>query len=156
LEKEEKSENRKLPGFDFGFVTSFVKSNLNTCWCNEYIYKQTVDYKNFAVICTLESYLKADEILKLKLGGLYNHFLENELNLEDMNTIVEVELPKNLKFLETENSKSPMLAGLENLKIDLIKKVFETKNSDFLPEYRDYFSENEVNHLINQNLKYSI
>lgn len=68
--------------------------------------------------------------------------------MDETNTKIEVELPNNLKFLETENSKSPILGGIENLKIELIKKVFETNYPEFLPYHRRYFTEEEVNNLV--------
>ena len=46
LVKKEKIENRKILGYDFGFVIGFIQGYLNKHWFNEYIIKRTDLYRD--------------------------------------------------------------------------------------------------------------
>ena len=69
-------ENKKyqsgvfLPKWDYGFVCGFIQGALNTHWYNEYIAKRTDDYKVFATLKVLTSYLNFDKVLEVNLDNL--------------------------------------------------------------------------------------
>ncbi len=150
LTKEEKTEDRKKSGYDYGYVCGFIKGNLNTLWYNEYIKKQSTIYKMLAAITVLESYLKFDDLLKIRLSNLFTEYYKREVNLDNLPTAIEIELPFQLSFLDTDNSYNPILATLENIKIQMIKNVFDEDVPDFLPGIKKYFSTEEIDRILNQ------
>ncbi len=153
LKQEEKKKKRKQAGFDFGYICGFLAGNLNSHWYSEYIRKQRNDYKMYAAIVALDSFLKFDDLLKIKLTDLYKEHYQNGVNLDNINTDIILQMPTKLDFLEPEQPKNAILATLENIRIQMIKKVFEEKIPDFLIDTSQYFSKEDIDKIINQEQK---
>jgi hypothetical protein len=64
------------------FFLDAVSSNLTMHWSQEYIYKQTNDYKDLCFLKTLSQYLKIDPAAIKKVEILYNHIINKEINRE--------------------------------------------------------------------------
>ncbi len=151
LNKAEKIECRKSIGYDYGFICGFIQGNLNAAWYSEYIYKQTNQYKLFTVINTIDSFFKFDDLLRIRLSNLYTEHYKTQLNLENIDAKIDIDLPKNLDFLDIENSGNPILVALENIKIEMIKKMFCDKTPDFLTTVSTYFTHEDIAAIIKQN-----
>lgn len=149
LTREEKAKKRKIPGYDYGFICGYIQGNLNTTWYNEYIRKQSNTSKMFSAIVALESYLKFDELLKIRLTTLFTEHYKKEINLENVNTSIQIDLAPKLDFLEVENSPNPILVTLENIKLQMIKDTFEEKTPEFLDDVEDSFSMEEIDKILN-------
>lgn len=144
LGKEEKREKRKKEGFDYGFICGFIIGNLNVQWYNEYIYKQSNQYKMFEVIAVLEFYFKFDDLKKIQLKKIYQDRYASEVNIDCPNLEIAVSLPENLEFLETENVSNPILATLENLKIEMISSNMKKEVPEYLETVYAYISEDDA------------
>jgi len=148
LQKEEKYEKRAKSGFDYGYVCGHLQGSLNTLWFHEYIYKQTNDFKIFSVINALDSYLKVDELLKIKMQTLYTSHYNNQINIEGADTKIQINLPEKVQFLEVENAENQVLVALENIKVGLIEQHFSTEIPDFLFSVHKHFSNAEISEII--------
>jgi hypothetical protein len=148
LRKEEKANKRMTKGFDYGYFCGFIQGNLNAIWYYEYIYKQSNNYKLFAAVNTLDSFLKMDDLLKIRLSSLYSEYYKSQINLGNVNCKIAIDLPKNLDFLEIENLDNQILIALENIKIDIIKKMYDAEAPDFLTSVEVFFSKSEVDEII--------
>ena len=148
VEKKSASGKRKAPGFDYGFVCGYVEGNLNAVWYNEYIYKQSNNYKVLAAITTLDDFLRADDLVKIRLSSVYSEYYKSQMNVEDADVSIKVDLPVRLGFLDVENSDNHVLAALENIKIDLVNKNFIKKIPDFLDTATAHFTSDEIGKLL--------
>lgn len=144
LEQEEKLEKRKIEGYDYGFICGFIIGSLNVKWNYEYIYKQSNQYKMFEVLVILSSYLKFDDLKKIQLKSLYEEHYASEINIDNPNTEIPILIPKDIDFLEMENEPNPILATLENLKLEMISNNNRKKSVHYLKSVYEYLSEEEV------------
>ena len=144
INREDKFEKRKFTGFDYEYICNYIQGYLNASWHNEYIHKQTNNYKLFAAVNALDSFLKFDELLKIRLSRLYSDYYQSQINLEGIDSKIKMDLPENLNFLDIENSDNQILVALENIKVDLIKKNFYEEIPDFLTSVTENFTRQEI------------
>ncbi len=148
LDKQDKIQNRKIQGYDYGYFCGFIQGNLNVLWYNEYIYKQTNNYKILAAITTLDSFLKNNDLLKIRLSNLYSEYYKSEVNIEDLDCNIGMEIPKNLEFINMNNEESQILVAIENIRIDIINKMCNEEIPDFLDNITDLFSKEDVDEIL--------
>jgi hypothetical protein len=151
LRNEGRAKKRIAQGFDYGYFCGFIQGNLNAVWYNEYIYKQTNNYKVYAALSTLDGFLKTDKLLSTRLSSLYSEYYKSQINIENADQKIVIDLPKSIDFIDIENAHSQILVALENVKIDIIKKMYDKKIPDFLTRIEESFSEEEVHELLELN-----
>lgn len=63
-----------------GVILDTVALTLNTRWSQEFLYKQTHEYKELCFLTTLSQFLKVDAAALKKIEALYRHKLTKEIN----------------------------------------------------------------------------
>lgn len=148
LMHEEKTLQRMTPGYDYGYFCGFLQGNLNTAWHSEYIYKQTNSFKIFAAVSTLDSFLKIDDLLKIRLSDLYLEHYKSQINLEGIDHRIVIDVPKSIDFLDIKTSEDQILVALQSIKIELLKKMFDQEIPDFLTSVEEFFTVSEVDEIL--------
>ena len=70
-----KDRHEKPEGWQTGFVLGFVESYLSSGWYQDYIVRKSRTFKILTGIQAIESYLKFDEDVKLRINRIYEHLL---------------------------------------------------------------------------------
>ncbi|MFZ8477445.1 hypothetical protein ACO1MN_14395, partial [Staphylococcus aureus] len=81
------------------FVLEAISSNLNTYWSEEYLYKQTEEYKELCFLRSLTQYLKIDSVPLKKVELLYHYTLNKEIKS------LEQDFNKNDKIIDLNQFK---------------------------------------------------
>jgi hypothetical protein len=148
LVKEEKAEQRKILGYDFGFIIGFIQGNLNKHWFNEYIIKRTDLYKGFVINKAIIEYLKFDNLTRIRVKSIYENILEEELNLNiydfsiSENEIQKYEIDKIKSNNDYINDSNSVIIYLENRIKEQIVEIVEISEPDYLSKI-DYLFTNE-------------
>lgn len=87
-----KELNSKPPGWDVGFIVGFVSGSLGVHWYNEYIARNSEQYKILSAMKALSSYFEIKDTALLRVEKLYEHFLKADSNLIIENTKVDKRL----------------------------------------------------------------
>lgn len=154
LTKEEKAQSRAVSGYDYGYFMGFVSSNLNGHWVNEYITKQTSVYKEFNALKAVIIFLKLDTLATIKIQELYKALIAQDNNIDNYMSEIEVK-PTSESFInelasELPTENSPIIKALENRQMELLVEIFKIKAPDFMPDLKEYFSEEDVEKAIAQ------
>lgn len=108
----------KLPGWDIGFVIGFVSGSLGVLWYNEYIARNSEQYKILSAMKALSSYFEIKGTELLRVEKLYEHFLTADSNL----VIEDVGVDKQL-FADDESKLNSLIEHTEyNGSVDTILK----------------------------------
>ena len=106
----------KLPGWDIGFVIGFVSGSLGVLWYNEYIARNSEQYKILSAMKALSSYFEIKGTELLRVEKLYEHFLTADSNL----VIEDVGVDKQL-FADDESKLNSLIEHTEyNGSVDTI------------------------------------
>lgn len=148
LTKEEKAKNRAVNGYDYGYFMGFVGSNLNGNWVHEYITKQTSVYKEFNALKAVIMFLKLDTLTTIKIQELYKALIAQDNNIDNYTNEIDLK-PTSENFInelasELPTESSPIIKALENRQMELLVEIFKIKAPDFMPDLKDYFSEEDV------------
>ena len=92
--RNENKNKRNIPEWSVGVILDTASVTLNTHWSQEYIYKQTHEYKDLCFLTTLSQFLKIDAIAVKKIEALYRHKMKKQLHT------IEPELEKKDKIIE--------------------------------------------------------
>ena len=154
LLKEEKEEKRMIPGYNYGFICGFIISNLDGHWFNEYIRKQSVQYKEFLVVKALKSYLEFDVVTASRIVPLYKHLLtdRNNLALAD-DAIPENNLKEISDDMLEESSNNVIVTTLINQINRYIIETFRQRVPEYMLSLQNYFTESEIADYIDGKLK---
>lgn len=101
--RNENKTKRNIPEWAVGAFLDTASSTLNTHWSQEYIYKQTDEYKELCFLKTLSQFLKVDAITTKKIEALYKHMIKKEINIieqefEKKDTVIDLnQFKKNKK-----------------------------------------------------------
>jgi hypothetical protein len=145
LLKEEKKEDRMVPGYDYGFMSGFVRSSLDGQWFNEYIRKQSSGYKEFLAIKALKSYLEFDTITAARIVPLYTHLLNENSNLATVNEVIPANnLDKIGGDMPEENSSNIIVTVLINQINRYIIETFHQRTPEYMLSLHHYFTAIEV------------
>lgn len=125
-----KELNSKPPGWDIGFIIGFVSGSLGVHWYNEYIARNSEQYKILSAMKALSSYFEIKDIALLRVEKLYEHFLKSDSNLIIEDTQVDKQLfsddeSKYNSLIENTAYNSSVDTILNNImlqQIDLIMK----------------------------------
>ena len=123
--RNENKIKRTVPEWPVEVMLDTASIALTTHWSQEYIYKQTPDYKELCLLTTLSQFLKVDSIAVKKIEALYRHKISKEKN------IIEQDFEKNDKIIDLTQFK-------KNKNPDV---VFKKNITDYLDSlyYEKYF-----------------
>ena len=126
----------------------FVSSNLNGHWVHEYITKQTSVYKEFNALKAVTIFLKLDTLTTIKIQELYKALLAQDNNIDNYMNGIELK-PTSEDFInelasELPTETSPIIQALENRQMELLVEIFKIKAPDCMPDFKNYFSEEDV------------
>jgi hypothetical protein len=97
--RNENKTKRSMPEWSVGVVLDTASSTLNTHWSQEYIYKQTHEYKELYFLKILSQFLKVDATTIKKIEALYKHMMKKEIN------IIEEKFEKKDKIIDLNQFK---------------------------------------------------
>lgn len=79
--RHENKTKRTIPEWSVNVILDTASVSLNTHWSEEYIYKQTPEYKELCFLITLSQFLHLDATAVTKIEALYKHKLQKEKNM---------------------------------------------------------------------------
>lgn len=79
--RNENKTKRNKPEWSVSVFFDTVSTSLITHWSQEYIYKQTHEYKELFLLKTLSQFLKVDSITSTRIEALYTHMMKKEVNI---------------------------------------------------------------------------
>ena len=151
--RNENKTKRNMPEWSVGVILDTASVTLNTHWSQEYIYKQTHEYKDLCFLTTLSQFLKVDAIAVKRIEALYKHKMKKEVN------IIEQEFEKNEKIIDMtqfKKSKRPDAVFKKNI-TDYLDSLYYEKHflifGDILKNkssfvLTDFFNHDEMKSLI--------
>lgn len=107
--RNENKAKRNIPEWSVGIILDTASVSLNTHWSQEYIYKQTHEYKDLCFLITLSQFLNVDSTAVKKIEALYRHKMKKE-------TIIAEEV------LEEKDKVIDLIQFKENKKRDVVFK----------------------------------
>ena len=72
-----------MPEWSVGVILDTASVTLNTHWSQEYLYKQTHEYKDLCFLTTLSQFLKVDATAVKRIEALYRHKMKKEINITE-------------------------------------------------------------------------
>lgn len=151
--RNENKTKRNTPNWSVDVLLDAVCSTLNTHWSQEYIYKQTYEYKELCYLKILSQFLKVDAITIKKIEVLYKHLMKKEIN------IIEQEIEKIDKIIDLNQFKKNKKSGPAFKKniTDYLDSIYYEKHflifGDILKNkssfvLTDFFNDDEIRNLI--------
>ena len=149
----EKVERRKQLGFDKGYICGFICGNINTKWYNDYVIKQSNQYKEFIVFKSLKIYLELFELERIKINKMYSRLFFEDLNIYQDTSVEHTNLQhNNLKELDI-TPKDEILVVINNQIHHYINEYLNLKTPDFLESVVKYFTEEDIIAIISNNIE---
>lgn len=151
--RNENKTKRNVPEWSVGVVLDTASVALNTHWSQEYIYKQTHEYKDLCFLTTLSQFLKVDATAVKRVEALYRHKMKKEINI--INQDIETK-NKIIDLTEFKKNKESGIAFKKNI-IDYLDSLFYEKHflifGDILKKkssllLADFFNYDEIKELI--------
>jgi len=135
------NEKRENQNWCIGFISGYIKGNLEVKWFHNYYQKQTDDYRNMNAIKSIQEYLQVDSDLSWKLDAIYKHLITscNLANVE-YQTYIDQEIFDRYNLLASNTGYVEQ--ALDNLLTISINKIINQPSIPF-PD-RDYFSREEI------------
>lgn len=119
-------------GWDVGYVLGYMTGSLSENWHNEFMVKQTNDFKILTALQVLRDYLRFDDVRKIQLKDMYEKFIEENTNLAELDkTIVRNDFIYKGEKIEARQigKDDAMVIALENM---INKQIINTlQNKDF-------------------------
>ena len=153
LFKEESRDDRKILGWQEGYVCGFVSSSISVHWCSQYIYTQTNEYKELMFLKSIIIYLDFDHITLQKLAKVYRHLIHEKADVgvpNDMTNLKIVSLEELKSFYEPDESFFSYFKNfLESTIIEKHEIAFQKiLANNFYPDLDVFFKHNEITSLI--------
>ncbi|MFT4059867.1 MAG: hypothetical protein QM652_09990 [Legionella sp.] len=151
--RNENEIKRNMPEWSIGVILDTASVTLNTHWSQEYIYKQTHEYKDLCFLTTLSQFLKVDATAVKRIEALYRHKMKKEIN------IIEQEFEKKDKIIDLtqfKKNKRPNAVFKKNI-TDYLDSLYYEKHflifGDILKNkssfvLADFFNHDEMKSLI--------
>lgn len=153
LQSEEEDENRKIPGFDTGFIWGFINGNLHQQWDFDYIVKQSDAYKEFIAFKAVKLFLEFDKLTAIRIEAIYKHLMAEDINIDNPDIKISKKVFDELSYVETETSSNTMIGqALENKIAEYIRTLYNRRETNFLNPTELYFSEEEIQAIISNDL----
>lgn len=154
LMDDNKKEKRQKNGFDIGFVSGFIRSQLNTTWYYEYILKQTDEYKQFIAFKALKIYIEFDKLSEIRISAIYKNLIENDNNLLERNQDIEHKSILNEKLNKLADiPQVEILKAINNQINSYINNYLTRSSPDYLESISSHFSDEELLNIINNNIE---
>jgi hypothetical protein len=141
--EDSKVEQRKVPGFDVGYLMGFITGYLNSRWYYEYILKQTSLYKEILLLRILKAHFEAEVINAAQVEEQFEEALNQNCNLAKIESKVELEKDAE-EYKVGERLDDNVLNTLQNQISRLIEKMNEVQKADYLENGKGYFTEEEL------------
>ncbi|KTD50473.1 hypothetical protein Lqui_1798 [Legionella quinlivanii] len=122
--RNENKIKRNQPEWSVGAVLDTASAALHTHWSQEYIYKQTHEYKDLCFLTTLSQFLKVDAAAVGKIEALYKYKLNKEVNIR------EEESEKREKIVDLNQFKKSKKSGdfFKKSLIDYLDSLYYEKH----------------------------
>jgi hypothetical protein len=158
LIEEEKRQKRVIKGYDIGFMYGFISSNLGTGWEWEYIIKQSKEYKEVIAYKAIKAFFGINEIAQIEVSDLYRQLLLEDLNIDNLDTLViaqKIENPKinDIIASNTQPYTNEILQALDNKITEFINHYLKRKTKYFLHDIENHFSHTEIEYIIEHDIK---
>jgi hypothetical protein len=150
--KEKNKEKLEMGKFQIGYLSGFIRSNLNSKWIYEYIVKQSNEYKEFLVIKALLIHFKDNFLDQIRVVAIYNDLLHLDNNILDADShISKKEIEKNeLNELNQVASESQLLQTLDNYINKYISDFLNNESDEtYVLPVEKYFNEKELMEIAN-------
>lgn len=153
IKNHEKAERRKQMGFDKGYICGFIGGNINVKWYNDYVIKQSKEYKEFLVLKSIKIHLELFELERVKINSIYAHLLFRDLNIYQ-NTSIEHEKLKHFSLEELDIvPKDDILIVLNNKINNYINNYLNFKSAEFLDSVEKYFTDDDILAIASHNIE---
>lgn len=156
LFKSEKFHKKFLLGWDIGFILGFVSSSLNINWCNEYIMKQSNDYKVFMSLKAIRDYLKFDKATNIKIDKIFQEFISSDHNLQNYDFSIQLEdfnyQGEVIKSDEYSKDETIIIALENAINTQLSKTLNILEINNFRFEIDNFLTHDIIKTLIEENL----
>jgi len=150
--KKKENEKRLNEGYDIGFLIGFINSNLNLQWTHEYIHKQSTIYKNFIALKAINNYFKLDRLTLLRINNVYKYLLLEDNNIcgTDINIEKQVFKAYEIDLIPNEeNDNDNLQIALQNVNKNVLVQMLDEEIGNFLPDTENYFTNKEIEQLLN-------
>jgi len=154
LIKDDRTQKRAIPGYDYGFVIGFIQGKINSHWGFEYITKRSKEFKSLLINKALLLFLQLDTLSAIKVKAIYEKMYDNAVNLEGL----DYKLPfkkiedYNIAKLQDEplsgDEDNPVLVLLKNHISAQLIYLLKIDMKNYLPNLEDFFSDVYVRKLI--------
>jgi hypothetical protein len=151
--RNENRTKRNIPGWSADVVLDTVSATLNTHWSQEYIYRQSPEYKELCFLKAVTQYLKVDTTALKKIDTLYKHIMSKEVHA------IEQDSGKNENIIDLKQfriHKKPDHIFKKTM-IDYLESIFFEKHiiifgdilkNKFTLELASFFSNDEIEQLV--------
>ncbi len=154
LKKNLAEKNEVLPGYPIGFILGFLKAQLNLIWYNEYVQKQSLEYKEFIAFKSVLLFLDKNPDITHKVQELYVALMYEDNNIEELNTAIpKLQLAQEIDWFDYGlTSEKDAAINLYNQVVKYVNKVFKDDQMYFLNNIDAFFSDDEIESIINNDL----
>lgn len=151
--RNENKIKRNEQEWSVGIILDTASVSLNTHWSQEFIYKQTPEYKDLCLLITLSQFLKVDKDAVERVEALYKYKMKNiimsaEQEIEEEDKIIDLARFKKNKTPDTVFKKN-ITNYLDTLYYEkhflIFGDILKNKSSFVLA---DFFSHDEIKNLI--------
>ena len=151
--RKENEDKRRIPDWSVNFVMDAVPSWLNTHWSEEYIYKQTPQYREVCLLKALAKYLKMDALAIKKTAALYQHMMSKEMTVESPQTESDEKIVNLNQFKKNRAGDNPfknqIVHYLESLYYEQHFLIFgDILKNRYTFGITDFFGADEIGQLI--------
>ena len=139
-----------MQGYDEGFISGFIHSNLNLHWVNEYIRKQQQPYKEFIALKALKSYLAFDTLAAIRVKTMYEHLMKEDANIDSLDLSLKKDKHQELSFITDEvvGHQHAIFTALDNYISRYVLATFKEEPLELLESINLYFSKQELKSII--------
>ncbi|MBA2711226.1 MAG: hypothetical protein H0U57_11620 [Tatlockia sp.] len=151
--RNENQSKRNIPEWSVETILKIVPSTLNTHWSQEYIFKQTQEFKELGFLKVITQYLKIDTLAHKKIEALYKHLINKEMNRIEVNCVRNEKIIDLKQFKQNKTNKN----NFRNNMVDYLESIYFEKHFILFGEilknkYRlvltDFFDNEEINRLV--------
>ncbi len=133
------------------YFYGFLSSNLNYVWCNEYLHKQSNEYRMIVMLQSLQKYMIFHEQARYETGDIYFRDLEDHINIQDyekeiLATLEAVQLQLEIPFIrKIQNTMDhPVLTCLDNIITEKINDFAERETDRYFSDLSVFISDDSV------------
>jgi len=141
-------EDRKIVGFDIGFMLGYIGSQLNVIWETNYLYKNLPQYKELMMLKAIQLYFLTDTVNPNNIDKIYRELINEDINIDDFDFSCKHKHYEEYDFLNEEAFNSNLSIVIQNLINKIILQQIHRKVGDYMPKTEKYFSNAEIEFII--------